>query len=237
MRTLNRWTAVVLAGFALLIAAAAACHPRATTPLTIAAARGDVDTIERLIAAGADPNSGGGGAFTPLIWAARNGRIEAVKRLVALGANVDLRQGVNDWTPMMHALHKGQTAAAIALLDLGADISGRRGQRTLAMGVGYGNAQMTQLLLARGVDPHVNLGGGPSLLALAAAGAYDIDYQWSGCRQHTATVRALIERAPDLELNDTFWDNNALRFVRRRGCTEMLSMLEMRSAAARVAAR
>jgi uncharacterized protein len=237
MSVITRPSVLFLAGFAGLIVASIACQPRATTPLTMAASRGEVAEIQRLIATGADPNSGGGAAFTPLIWAARSGHLDAIRRLVALGADVDRTQGVNGWTPVMHALHKGQTTAALTLIELGADISGALGQRTLAMTAGYGNAPMTVVLLARGVDPHVQLGGGPSILGLAAAGAYDIDYKWSGCRNHTATVRALIDRAPDLELDDSFWDNNALRFVRRRGCKEMLTMLEMRSAAARVAKR
>lgn len=222
-------TAVVLAP-AVLALTLIGCGPRATTPLTMAAARGDVGDLERLIAAGADPNSGGDSAFTPLIWAARKGEVAAVRRLVALGADPNRSSGVNDWSPLLHALHKQQTKAALTLIELGAHITGRPGARALAMAVGYGNAEMTRALLARQVDPHVATGGGPSLLALAAAGAYDVDYRWSGCGSHTATVQALVDRAPDLRLNDTMWDRYAVVYVRRRRCADMLTLLEPRIA-------
>ena len=93
------------------------------------------------------------------------------------------------------------------------------------MAAGYGNAEVTERLLDRGVDPHVNLGNGPSLLALAAAGAYDIDYQWRGCEPHTQTVRALMTRAPDLALGNNSWDGAARAYVSRHGCTELVSLL------------
>jgi ankyrin repeat protein len=203
-----------------------ACFPRPQNPLSEAAARGDVATIERLIAEGGDPNLGARDRrFTPLIWAARAGQVGAIRTLVAHGADLNAPGGGNDWVPLHHALHKAQTKAALTLMDLGADLSGRVGPRALAMAAGYGNAAATEALLDRGVDPHANLGGGPSLLALAAAGAYDIDYHWSGCEPHTQTVRAIVSRAPDVTLGDTPWDRAARLFVQRRGCEELIAML------------
>jgi len=238
MRTRGSCRSVVVRIIHLVVCALlfSGCGPRATTPLTMAAARGEVQELERLIAAGADPNSGGDSAFTPLIWAARQGEIAAVRRLVALGADPNRTSGVNDWSPVLHALHKQQTKTALALIELGATVNGRAGQRALAMAVGYGNAEMTRALLALQVDPHLHVGSGPSLLALAAAGAYDIDYRWSGCGPHTMTLRALVEHAPDLRLNDTVWDRYAIAYVRRRRCAEMLTLIEPRIAVRRAAA-
>jgi hypothetical protein len=212
---------------------AACVPPRATTPLTMAAAGGDVLEIERLIGAGADPNGGAGAAFTPLIWAARKGEVAAVRRLVALGANPNLTSGVNDFSPLEHALHARQTAAALALIELGATVTGARQPRTLAMTAGYGNAEVMRALLARGVDPHTPLGGGPSLLALAAAGGYDIERPWSGCQHHTATVRVLVTHAPDLRLDDTLWDRYAMDYIKRHECEAMVTLLATRAPATR----
>lgn len=202
------------------------CFPRPQNAISKAAAAGDVEGVERLIAEGVDPNLGSASrAFTPLIWAARAGQVAVIRALVAHGASLDAPGGSNGWSPLQHALHKQQTAAALELIDLGADLSSQSGQRALAMAAGYGNAEVTERLLDRGVDPHVDLGGGPSLLALAAAGAYDIDYHWRGCEPHTQTVRALMTRAPDLTLSRGSWDTAARNYVSRHGCSEMLSLL------------
>jgi ankyrin repeat protein len=204
-----------------------ACMPRPQNALSVAAARGDVAAIERILNDGGDPNLGAQSrAFTPLIWAARAGQVAAIRVLVARGADLNAPGGVNDWVPLQHALHKGRTEASRVLLDLGADISGSIGPRALAMAAGYGNATITQALLDRGVDPHIDLGAGPSLLALAAAGAYDIDYRYRGCEPHTETLRAILTRAPDLTLGDGPWDRAARVYVQRHGCGEMIALLK-----------
>jgi ankyrin repeat protein len=206
---------------------AVGCFPRPQNAISEAAVRGDVEAVEALIRDGVDPNLGmRSRAFTPMIWAARAGQVAVIKALVRHGASLDAPGGANGWVPLQHALHTQQTAAALTLIELGADISGTTGQQTLAMAAGYGNVEVTEVLLAGSVDPHVDLGAGPSLLALAAAGAYDIDYRYRGCEPHTQTVRALIARAPDLTLGNGPWEGAARAFVQRRGCKELLSLIK-----------
>jgi Ankyrin repeats (3 copies) len=216
--------------FSLLAASVlgtSACFPRPQNEISQAAARGDVAAVEAMLANGVDPNLGAAShAFTPMIWAARAGRVPVIRLLADHSASLDAPGGSNGWTPLMHALHKQQTAAALALIDLGADLSSRNGQRALAMAAGYGNAEVTETLLDRGVDPHVDLGSGPSLLALAAAGSYDIDFQWRGCESHTRTVRAIVARAPDLTLGTNHWDGAARAYVVRRGCDDLIALLK-----------
>jgi hypothetical protein len=68
-----------------------------------AAFRGDLATVDRLLAAGADPNERGRGIDgTPLIAAAAFGHVEIVKRLLAKGADVHARD------------RHGHTAAVVA---------------------------------------------------------------------------------------------------------------------------
>jgi hypothetical protein len=104
-------------------------------------------------------------------------------------------------------------------------VRGRAGARPLAMAAGYGNAEMLAALIDLGANPYVALGGGPSLLALAAAGAWDIDYQWTGCGPHTATVRALQSRAPGLKAHESVWDWFAATYVSWRGCPELTATM------------
>jgi ankyrin repeat protein len=211
-----------------LAAASIACRLAPRSPLDRAAAEGDLAAIDRLVSQGARLDSGGGRGVSPLIWAARNGQVAAIRRLVRLGASPDLPGGVNGWTPVEHALHKGQTAAALALLDLGANVQGSKGLRPLALAAGYGNATLVEALIARGADPTLDLGGGPSLVGLAAAGAWDIDYRFSGCDRHTRTVQTLLKAAPDLRLTNSIWDRLAARYVRSHGCQGILDQLALR---------
>jgi len=204
------------------------CRPHPTTPLTRAAAEGRIDQIEALLAQGAAVDGEDGG-FTPLIWAARQGQVEAVSLLVARGASLERQAGVNDWTPLIHAIHKGQSGAALAILEAGAKVSGRSGGEALHMAAGYGNEKMVRALLERGADPRWTTSGGDTILSNAVSGAFDIDYEWSGCGPHTAVVRALLEKAPGLTLPDNNAGRSALRSALRRNCSEMLDLLEGRS--------
>ncbi len=224
---MRRASVPLLSLLAAGVLGSAGCFPRPQNAICDAAARGDVAAIDRLIAQGTDPNLGAKSrAFTPLVWAARAGQVGAIRVLVAHGADLNAPAGGNGWVPLQHALHKGQTEAALALLNLGADVSGGLGQGALAMAAGYGNVGVTEALLERGVDPHVDYGAGPSLLALAAAGAYDIDYHWRGCEPHTETVRAIVKRAPDLTLGNGPWDRAARVYIHRQGCGELIALLK-----------
>lgn len=60
-------------------------------PIIAAAARGDLEEINKLIAAGANVNESNLDQFTPLMMAARERHPEIVERLLAAGANVNLR--------------------------------------------------------------------------------------------------------------------------------------------------
>jgi hypothetical protein len=64
--------------------------PRARS-LDQAAARGELATVERMLAAGADPNRRSRDGSTPLMAAATIGHAEIVERLLASGANPNAR--------------------------------------------------------------------------------------------------------------------------------------------------
>lgn len=209
--------------FALAALQAAGCSRQPDSPLTRAAASGDARQVHALLADGADANGPDGTGITPLSFAARGGHTDAVDALLAGGADPHRPAGGNGWAPLLHAIHKGQNVAAMHLLDRGA--SEEALNEALHMASGYANVPMVKALLAHGADPRWDAGG-TTALSNAVGGAWDIDAEWSGCGQHTETVRALIENAPDLKLPDTFWGRSARRFARRKGCSEMLSLID-----------
>jgi uncharacterized protein len=163
----------------------------------------------------------------PLIGAARSGDTESIRTLVASGANPDQTWGVNGWTPLMHAIHKNQKGSVEALLAGGANVNARagKGMTALMMAAGYGYADIVQLLLAKGADASLETSDGDSALAAAVSGVPDIDKFTVGHCQ-TATVEALLAKAPDLKLKDNFYGRAARLAASASGCTGVLALID-----------
>ncbi len=168
----------------------------------------------------------GGRGVSTLIGAARSGDAESVYALIERGSDPNRRGGVNNWTPLMHAVHKHRTGAAIALVKGGAEIDARtaNGTTALMMAAGYGYADMVRALLDRGADAHLTNGNGETALTQAMLGSNDIDEFTAGNCQ-TETVRVLLDRSPDLKLNDRFADQAARWLRKHGGCREVAAML------------
>ncbi len=215
---------------ALMGIALSACRAEPSSPLSIAAAKGDAAQVRELLAGGADPDIPDATGWSPLHWAARGGHMAAIQVLLAGGADPDLTDiGHNDWTPLLHAIHRNQPAAARALLEGGADGDGGTADRLtpLIMAAGYGYTDMVDMLLAAGADPYVETECGLNALTVSVAGVSDIDRFTLGSCQ-TATVRSLLERAPDLKLSENFAGSFARFLARWSGCREVVALLEGR---------
>ena len=158
---------------------------------------------------------------TPLMTAARQGRIADIQTLISQGADPNARAGVNGWTPILHAIHKHQKESLVALLDGGADNS----VSALMMAAGYGYTDMVKTLLDRGADPSQKSCGGSTALDVAVSGVPDIDRFTVGDCQ-TATVKVLLERAPNLRLSDSFHG----RVAGWLACAEVRALLDRTSA-------
>lgn len=207
----------------LLVGALTGCFfSGRNTPLARAAGSGDLAAMTKLLDHGADPNASGGHGMTPLASAARNGRVEAIELLLARGADPHRGCGVNGWTPLLHALHKNQLAAAERLIATCNPPSAEL-DSALFMAAGYAQTEAVAALLKRGADPLKDFGNGANALSNAVSGAFDIDFSYQGCATHTATVRALLA-VPDVKLQGSA-GSSSLRSAERRGCTEMVTLL------------
>ncbi|MEJ5988904.1 ankyrin repeat domain-containing protein [Ramlibacter sp. PS3R-8] len=91
--------------------------PKDESPLMLAAFRGHIDLVRKLIARDADVNKPG---WTPLHYAATSGHIDVIKLLLREHAYINA-ESPNKTTPLMMAAEYGSTAAVKLLLEEGAD--------------------------------------------------------------------------------------------------------------------
>lgn len=161
-----------------------------------------------------------------LIQAAREGRADLIPALVKQGADPNQQAGVNGWTPLMHAIHKYQKGSVAALLDAGADVNGRSadGSTPLMMAAGYGYTDIVNLLLDRGADAHAQMNDGSNALTFAVLGANDID-RFTAVNCQGPTVKALIDRVPDLDLRGSERLLRTVASVKLKSCAGVAALL------------
>ena len=126
-----------------------------TTPLHLAATLGTAETVNALLAAGADIHARTKGGFTPLHLAAARETAKTVNALVAAGADIHARSDLEgSITPLHSAAVGGGTAETVnALLAAGADINSRsypEGNTPLHLAAEYGMAETVNALIAAG---------------------------------------------------------------------------------------
>jgi ankyrin repeat protein len=92
------------------------------TPLIVAARKGKVDLVRRLIEAGADVNRAAPGDGNPLIAASKRGEMTIIEMLVRAGADVNAHVQ-SDETPLINAARENRLEAARYLIAQGADVN------------------------------------------------------------------------------------------------------------------
>ena len=142
------------------------------TPLSAAAAHEGAEaeqTVDVLLAAGADPNGSAGSP--PLLAAVRAGELSVIERLVASGARADLRDRSGQ-TPLHAAAIAGNVAAVKLLLQLtpAPSSTDAGGDTPLHAAVQLRDPEIATLLLAAGArcDPPDHSGATPLHLAISA---------------------------------------------------------------------
>jgi ankyrin repeat protein len=184
---------------AVLLVVGGCNEPPPESPLIHAARTGSLDTITRLLDAGADVNLP---APTGDGW---------------------------DATPLQHAILARQPGAVRLLLERGADpnrIAGPNALAPLLLAAGDTDPIFVTLLLAHGADPTVQDEDGvtPLARAVSAGTIHGPDRpMFGGCR--VDTVRALLAHDPALRLTRDSAGSDATWWARVQGCADVLRLI------------
>ncbi|MEI7835965.1 MAG: ankyrin repeat domain-containing protein [Planctomycetota bacterium] len=124
------------------------------TALHWAAADGDVDMIEQLLAARADVDATDAAGKTPLHEACRSGQVSAVQALLTAHANPKLADLMGR-TPLHYAVLAGNRAIVDLLLGKRVDVNAatKDGQTPLQMALVGGQGEIVDLLRSHGATP------------------------------------------------------------------------------------
>jgi ankyrin repeat protein len=189
-----------------------------------AAAKGDVAEIEALIKDGEKPNIQDSRSRTPLHVAAYLKQHAAARALLKAGANpnaleidkydiVTIAAVANDIEMLKLALEGGASAR---------NITSRYDGTALIAAAHLGHAEVVKILIAAKAPlNHVNNLGWTALMESIVLG--------NGGKNHTDTLRALVEAGADANIADR-QGTTPLQHARRRGYTEMARILEQAGA-------
>jgi ankyrin len=120
-----------------------------TTPLHWAVYNNDVALVERLLAAGANPNARNDYNSTPLVEAAVVGNPDVIRKLLKAGADVE-SPNADGQTALMVIARSNNVEAAKLLLKAGANVNARetwRGQTALMWAAAQSQPEMVHLLV------------------------------------------------------------------------------------------
>jgi ankyrin repeat protein len=126
-----------------------------TTALQWAAHWNDAETVNLLIAAGADAKTPNRYGATPLSEAAALGNAKVIEALLKAGADPNTRETSDGETVLMTTARSGNVEAVRALLSHGADVNAKetyRGQTALMWAAAERHADVVKLLLDHGAD-------------------------------------------------------------------------------------
>lgn len=159
--------------------------------LMIAASKGNVPEIKRLINKGADVNTATLEGATPLIFAVTGNKREAVRELLTHEPELDYMTNNNE-TPLLIAVKSGFFEIAELLIRAGADINvkDKYGATPLHYASVYGLTDMADLLLY--YDAEINTVADDGTTPLLAA-------VWSG---EARTADLLVQNGADTEAED-----------------------------------
>jgi RNA polymerase sigma factor (sigma-70 family) len=186
------------------------------TALCYAVSAGSTEAVERLLAAGADPDPAAPGnwrgwfADRPLTVAAEKGHLDCLRLMLAAGADPS-------GAPLPRAAWNGHMEAVAALLDAGADIHSRDsfGNSALDWCVHTDRPELAGLLLGRGYDPATRGAGGQTALHLAAA--HDRDRIAALLLQHGAPAGATDDQGQTpAEVAESSGSRRVLALLERR---------------------
>jgi ankyrin repeat protein len=190
--------------------------------LIMAAAKGDIATVERLIGQGASVMARDGRGRTALLAATHGDHVAVARALLAAGADVNAKDDIED-SPYLYAGAEGRIEI-LKLTLARADLKSlnRYGGTALIPAAHHGHPEAVRILLGTAIDKdHVNKLGWTALLEAVILG--------DGGPVHAEIVRLLVEAGANVNLADR--DGvTPLAHARRRGFAEMARILEARGA-------
>ena len=135
--------------------------------LARAAEKGDISTVQALLAKGADVNAKLADGTTALIEASNGGTLDVVQLLIAKGADVNAKSVVGG-TALMNASSSGRLNIVQALLAKGADVNAKpdTGMTSLMLASMNGYFYIVQTLIANGADVNAKIHSGFTALSL-----------------------------------------------------------------------
>jgi ankyrin repeat protein len=173
--TRRDWLAFTLGTLAAVLAG---CGPGESPDeqLIRAVRQKDLQEVERLLAAGANPNADKVPGFEgrpALFHAAIFGYTDIAQELIDKGASADYGAAEGLVTPLMVASLNGAASTVELLIRSGANVNARAGATTaLTEATRRGYADVLSLLLAAGANPNVPMDDGSAPMCYAKSHGY-----------------------------------------------------------------
>lgn len=169
-----------------------------TAPVVEAAEDGDLDTLRKLLRAGADVNESRGDGRTALHFAADEGDLALVQLLVRAGANVHAGTRIGGYTPLHLASRNGHADVVEALLEAHAGpevMTTNSGVQPLHLAAASASPRSVRLLLEAGADPNSRAGKWEQTPLMFAA--------WEN---RVENIKVLLDAGADLSLTSAVID-------------------------------
>ena len=162
------------------------------SPLHIAAANNQYETVAKLLGNGADPNTQTPAGMTPLHSAAEQGFKDIVDLMLAHNASVNA-VGPHGVTPLHLASHRGRFSVTEILIREGADIDARAGSfeySPLYFASEMGHTRIVAALLAANASTELQAHDGSTALHVASR------------EGHEAVVQQLVDAGAHVDAPD-----------------------------------
>jgi ankyrin repeat protein len=184
-----------------------------------AATRGDLGTLQRLIAAGGSLEVANGAGETPLLLAVKNNQLAAAVLLIEAGSNINA-QAANRDSPWLLAGALGRTEMLRHMIPKGPDFSlrNRFGGNALIPACERAHVDTVKLLLTTKIDVnHVNNLGWTCLLEIVILG--------DGGPRHVEVTKLVLAAGADPNIADKD-GTSPLAHARAKGQREIGQLIE-----------